>query len=119
MTLGRRNPLTWLGIALVVAIGTMVVFGTVAMSTYGGYYGMMGNGSWAWGLVMMAVPAVVLVLILLAVLGGLEPQGLKGSSIAPTSDPLEILDARYALGELSREEFLRAREDLGSGRTNS
>lgn len=109
----RVKPLSWLAIALVVAIGLMALLGAVAMTTYGGYYGMMG-GSWGWGLVMMAVPGVLLVIILVAALGGLQ-----GTPSASTMPPLTILDERYARGELSREEYLRARDDLGSGRAHS
>ncbi len=118
MAIRKSDPLTWLGIALAVAIGTMVVLGAWAMATYGGYYGMMGNGSWAWGLVMMAVPGIFLVLILVVVLGDLAKRTTDSAPV-PISDPIAILDARYARGELSREEFLKAREDLRTGRTSS
>lgn len=118
MAIRKTDPLTWLGIALVVAIGTMVVLGAWGMTAYSGYYGMMGNGSWVWGLVMMAVPGIFLVLILVVVLGDLA-KGTSASAPVPASDPIAILDARYARGELSREEFLRAREDLRTGRTSS
>lgn len=115
----RTNPLTWLAVALVVAIGLMVVFGTLAMTTYGGYYGMMGGGSWAWGLVMMAVPGTVLVMILLAAIAGLGQSPSAPAYPVSAPNPLDILAERYARGELSHEEYLRARDDLGSGRANS
>ena len=112
------KPLTWLAIALVVAIGLMIVFGTWAMSTYGGYYGMMGGGAWGWGFVMMAVPGIVLVLILLAALGGLpEPAASPAFAPAP-ANPLDVLEQRYARGELSREDYLKIREDLTHGPTH-
>ena len=41
--------------------------------------------------------------------GPRRPEGAGGSRTA-----LDILDERYARGELSREEYLQAREDLGA-----
>ncbi|MEK6987756.1 MAG: SHOCT domain-containing protein [Candidatus Thermoplasmatota archaeon] len=118
----KMTPLAWLGIALVVAIGLMVAFGTLSVTTYGGYYGMMGSGAWGWGLLMMAVPGVILFLVLWAALGGLD-----GRAPAPAypayspfpGNPLEILDNRYARGELSREEYQRMRDDLTRGPAHS
>ncbi len=105
-----RNPLVWLGAALVVAIALMAVLGVVSFASYGGGYGMMGNGAELWGLVMMAVPAGILIAILVMVVGGLrEPAGARPGS------PLEVLELRYARGELGREEYLRARDDLARG----
>lgn len=113
-----RNALTWLAAALVVAIVLMAVLGAVTMGTYGAAYGMMG-GSWGWAVVMMAVPGVLLIVILLAALGGLrEPAaGPAYGSMHPR--PLEILEQRYARGELSREDYLRIRDDLARGSSQS
>jgi putative membrane protein len=119
MTNPRTGPLTWLAVALIVAIGLMIMFGTLTMTTYGGYYGMMGGGAWGWGFVMMAVPGVVLVLILLAALRGLGEPPMAAGGPAAAASPLGILDERYARGEVSREEYLRARGDLGQGRAHS
>ena len=114
MTNPRTGPLTWLAVALIVAIGLMIVVGTLTMTTYGGYYGMMGSAAWGWGFVMMAVPGVVLVLILLAAL-----RGLREPPKAAAASPLDMLDERYARGEVTREDYLRARGDLGQGRAHS
>ncbi len=111
----KTNALPWLGIALVVAIGLMVVLGVLSFSSYGGTYGMMGSGSWGWAMIMMGIPAVVLIIILLAAIGGLrEPAAYPGYAPLP-QHPLEILEQRYARGELTREDYLRIREDLGHG----
>lgn len=118
MTNRSMTPLRWLGLALVVAIGLMVVFGTLAMTTYGGYYGMMGSTAWPWGLLMMGVPGVFLVLLLLAALGGLEGRS-AAPTLEPSAEPLEILDQRYARGELSRDDYLRIRDDLRRRPNNS
>ena len=119
MTNQRMSPLAWLGVALVVAIALMVLFGVLSFSTYGGYYGMMGSGAWGWGVVMMAVPAVILIVILLAALGGLREPVAYPVYLPPSTNPLEMLEQRYARGELNREDYLKIREDLTRGPTHS
>ena len=118
----RMSPLAWLGAALIVAIALMVIFGVLSFSAYGGYYGMMGSGGGGWGVLMMAVPAVILIMILLAALGGLRepvtPVSYPGYA-PPPSNPLEVLEHRYARGELSRDDYLRIREDLTRGPTHA
>ena len=109
----RLSPLTWLGIALVVAIALMAIVGALAFWTWGGSYGsgygMMGDGSWGWPVLMMGIPAVILIIILVVVLVGIrEPVTIQ----APTMPAPETLNVRYARNEISREEFLRIRSDL-------
>jgi len=109
------NPLAWLGVALVVAILLMALFGVLNMSAYGGYYGMMGGGSWWWAIVMMGVPGFLLVLILLGAVGAMGDRRTEAAFVgrpAPPLGPLEVLDQRYARGELGRDEYLRIRGDL-------
>lgn len=118
MEFARKNPLTWLAIALVLAIVIMAVFGVLSMNNYGGYYGMMGTGAWGWGVLMMAVPGVLLIIILLAALGGLGERPMPvpyAAYPAPSPTALGVLEARYARGEISREDYLRMREDLTRG----
>jgi len=118
----KMSPLGWLGVALILAIGLMVAFGTLNMATYGGYYGMMGSGAWGWGLLMMAVPGAILILELWAALGGLGERAYPAAySTYPPAEgrPLEILDSRYARGELSREEYQRMRDDLNQSHAQS
>ncbi len=119
MTNTNSNPLPWLGIALVIAIGLMAVLGVLSFSTYGGSYGMMGGGSWGWAALMMGVPAVILIIILLAALGGLREPMPSAGYAPPPANPLEILEHRYARGEVSREDYLRIREDLRGGPNKS
>lgn len=115
MTDRKWSPLLWLGVALVVAIALMVILGAMNFSTYGGYYGMMGSGSWGWVMLMMGVPAVVLIVILLVALGGLREPILYPPYPPARSQPLDILEQRYARGELTREDYLRIRDDLSRG----
>lgn len=115
----KMSPLAWLGIALVVAIALMVILGVLSFSTYGGYYGMMGSGSWGWAALMMGIPAVILIVILLAALGGLREPAAYPAYAPPTLNPLDILEQRYARGELTREDYLKIRDDLSRGPSHS
>ena len=78
---------------------------------------MMGNmGAWGWmifGPIMMIViiaVAVVMVVLLLRWLGGLGHGGALHSP--PGKTPLDILQERFAKGEIDREEFEARRRVL-------
>ena len=102
----------------------VLAFLAVIMSPYGGgYYGMMGGG-WGWGIAMIAmmlVPLVVLVLLVLVFAAALSPRETPLAYVPATTAPipagsaLEILDARYARGEISQDEYLRIKSDLTVG----
>ncbi len=111
----KTGPLAWLAIALVVAIALMAVLGVLSFSSYGGYYGMMGSESWGWAMLMMGVPAVVLIVILAVALSGMQEPAVDPNYVPPASNPLDILEQRYARGELTREDYLRIRDDLLRG----
>jgi len=112
----QRSSVLWLVFALVLAVGLMAVF-AAAFMPYGSSYGMMGVG-WGWGAVMMIVPAVFLILVLLAALGAFTPsRGSVPAYLPSPSAALETLNTRYAQGEISREEYTRMRADL-EGRTH-
>lgn len=73
---------------------------------------MMGwgwSGAWGWWgvLTMLAMWAIPLGLIFLGIWAVAPRFGAGGRSSA-----LEIAEARYARGEISREEFQRIKEDL-------
>lgn len=103
------NPIVWLGLALVVAVGLMALFAALFVPYGSGYgYGMMGWGM-GWGAILMIVPALFLVLILWAALAASAP---TPAYVVPVPGPLEDLNARYARGEISREEYLQIRTDF-------
>ena len=104
------NRLWWRVLTIVLVVGLMALIAAVA-SPWGTGYGMMG---WGWGVLMMVVPLALLVLILLVTLG-VAPRTTAPVYLPPVSPPssaTEILDARSARGEISREEYLRPRADL-------
>jgi uncharacterized membrane protein len=75
------------------------------------------------GLILMAANALFWVVILVgagfllyAALRGWSPGpgAAPAGSTAAREDPLTLLAARYARGEIGREEFLQMRQDLSS-----
>ncbi len=126
MESNRSNPWLWAMPLILLVVGA-VALATVVTPYDTGYgmmgvgYGMMGPG-WGWGIVMMLVPLAVLVLLVLLIVEALTPRhGTLGyftpaPPSMPASSALEILNARYARGEISRDEYLRIRGDL-DGRT--
>ncbi|MEE9236827.1 MAG: SHOCT domain-containing protein [Thermoplasmata archaeon] len=95
--------LLWLLVALVLAFVVLGVVMSFGMGWMGP--GMMGIG-FGWMGFFMAIPAIVLVLILLAVLGTFD------RTYPPRSAPLETLELRLARGEISLEEYKGLREEL-------
>lgn len=67
-----------------------------------------GNGWSGWGIAM----AVLMGLLLVAIVGALAAWGPWKRT--PTQTPLEILQARYARGEIDEQEFERLRQTLGN-----
>lgn len=102
----QSNPVVWLVLAIVLAIGLMAVFAAL-FTPFGTGTGMMGSGM-GWGALFMVVPAFVLILILLAALGTFSPS----RAYHATGSALENLNVRYARGEISRDEYVRVRADL-------
>ncbi len=104
----------WVVIAIVLGIGAITLI-AAATAPSNGYYGMMGNGAWGWGILMLGVPALILILlvVLLAVLGAYrEPTVFHPAYALQSVNALDALELRYARGELSRDDYLRIRGDL-------
>lgn len=63
------------------------------------HYGM------GWGMILVwLVPIVLFALVVL--------YGIRGRNGNPERTALDILDARYARGEIERDEYLKRRADL-------
>jgi putative membrane protein len=81
-------------------------------------YGMMGWGNYGWiGMIVnLIITVAVIVGIVWLVIWLVRRTGSNGlanmgSSVAPQS-PHEILQARYARGDITREQYLEILEDL-------
>jgi len=101
-------------LAIVLIVGVMMLLAAFAAPSGSGW-GMMGGGM-GWGALFMVVPAGLLILILLAVSGAFAPRTAYPPYVPPPSSASDALNARYARGEISRDEYFRIKADL-EGRT--
>ncbi|HEX9906960.1 MAG TPA: SHOCT domain-containing protein [Thermoplasmata archaeon] len=114
MTDRKTSVFVWLLVGLV---ASTVLIGIAAASSYSptsGDYGMMGG--WGVGMAFMVVPAIILILVLIIVIGGLEERPVHNTYpvyVPPQPSPLDIIDQRYARGEIGRDEYSRMRAEFG------
>jgi putative membrane protein len=86
---------------------------------YGGYGpGMMGGWGgygWGYGLIHTAVSVAVIVAVVLLVIWAVR--SLAGSEghgpHVRRSTGLDVLEERYARGEINRDEYLQKKKDIG------
>lgn len=79
---------------------------------------MWGWGGWLWGVIMLVFWLLVLTGIALLIVWAVRQFGHGGptSTGGGTSRALEILQERYARGEITREQYEQMRRDiLGQG----
>lgn len=69
----------------------------------GGWGSGMGLGMWVFW---------ILVIVIIVVLVRMLVPGSSSSSAKPDKNPMDILKARYARGEIDEEEFQRRRREL-------
>ncbi len=81
------------------------------MGYYGNWNGMMGWGGL--GFVFMLFFWGVVIFAFFVFIKWLNEQSRGGDRVGKTA--VEILEERYAKGEIDREEFLRAKKDLKNG----
>jgi len=116
MTNRKTSTLLWLVIALVISVAAMAIIGALTFSGTDNNYGMMGGGDWGWGMAFMAVPAIILILIIVVAVGGVDERPAYNTYpayVPPQPSPLDILNQRYARGEIGQEEYDRIRTKLG------
>lgn len=79
------------------------------MMRYGEYgYGTMGYG---WGLIMMIGVLVIVVLVIFALSRYLQNSGSTSQNNS-SSKAIEILDERYARGEITDEEYKKKKAEM-------
>ena len=82
---------------------------------YGPQWGMMGGYGYGYGLLHMVVWVVVLVAIIAGVIWLVRSLAGNGGSAArlQRSAGLDVLEERYARGEINRDEYLQKKKDIG------
>jgi len=105
-------------IIVVVAVAVLVLLPVLWMPMMGGM-GMMGPGmmgGWGgsvspwWGVLSLVFGVLVIAGVGLLVVWGVRQLGSEAGSPEPRA--LEILKARYARGELNRDQYEQMRRDL-------
>ncbi|MDD1771160.1 MAG: SHOCT domain-containing protein [Methanomassiliicoccales archaeon] len=114
-------------IALLLLIPIFVISVVIVIAATGGF----GTGYWGpWtmmnhGWIFMLIPLTFLVILfVILILAAIHPTDWghyhwghwRWDEYARGSDAETILEERYARGEISRDDFVRMREDLRSGR---
>ncbi len=102
-------------IAALVSIPTLLFLGLSSGGVMGG--GSAMGGGWVGVVGTLVVVAVAGLALLLLRPGAVQPvipppDAFLAPPPAPGSEAMQILDARYARGELTRDEYLAMREDL-------
>ena len=82
------------------------------MNYYG--YNMMGG----WGIFMMIILVILIVIIVYAVMKLVQGGSNAGTTSNGRDEALEILNQRYAKGELSDEEYQQKKKLLNDYRGN-
>jgi putative membrane protein len=114
MTDKKTSALVLLVAGLVISVVLIGIAGASGFSQTDGDYGMMGG--WGVGMAFMVVPVIILVLILIIVIVGLDESPIHNTYpvyVPPQPSPLDIIDQRYARGEIGRDEYSRMRAEFG------
>ena len=116
---GTRN----LAIGLLVALAVIVLLPLFIGGTMmGGMMGRWGDGMWSWGgwgmglgaIFMLVFWGIIIAAIVLVVRWMAQPSGGAHPPTTKEESALEILQKRYARGEINKEEYEQKRRDLTS-----
>lgn len=80
------------------------------MGYYENWNGMMGWGGFGWFFMILFWGLIITALFLF--IKWLNEQNRGGNKLGNGKTANEILEERYAKGEIGREEFLKAKKDL-------
>jgi putative membrane protein len=105
----KEKDLIWLVVVFVVLIVILPVLMMWGMWGGGFMHGMMGYGGYGWWF-MPLIPLAFLVLLVLGVYYLLK----EYTRPRHEERALEILKERYAKGEITREEYMKLKEELES-----
>ncbi len=119
MSIPSRSREAWVAIVLIIAavalLPTVLFLGLSSGGMMGG--GSAMGGGWIGVVGTFVVVGVAGLALLLLRPGAVQPviappEGVLAPPPASGSEAMQILDARYARGELTRDEYLAMREDL-------
>ena len=117
--MGSKDPTIWFwGVLALGLVFSVFVLIARLLPPSSDHLGMMGGEAWGWGILMMATGALILIAVLVAVLNVLRvtvPPSAYAAYVPPSANALDVLDQRYARGEVRREDYLRIRGDLTRG----
>jgi putative membrane protein len=102
----------------VLAVLLILAFGGLVIPAWGRAdgWGMMGPSMWGgWGMMgMMIVGPILAILVVGLLVAGIAWAVQAGSRGAPGGEtPLEILQRRYASGEITKDQFEEMRRAVG------
>jgi putative membrane protein len=106
----RNVPINVLVVMLLAVIGFAAIAGIFGFGFVGGWGigGMMG-----FGMLFMSLPVILIILLVVALANrGGRPIYRSSCCRGDDADAIDVLEMRYARGEISREEYLRMMEDL-------
>ncbi len=83
-----------------------------------GFYNMMdwGHMNW-WGFPFLGLWFVGFIIVIISIVVYLITHSEKSEEIEIMPDAQKILDERYAKGEMTRKEYIQAKEDLNNFKT--
>jgi putative membrane protein len=82
---------------------------------YGPHWGMMGGWGYGWGAAHMIIWVVILIAIIVGIVWLVRSLTANdGRSLPRRSAGLDVLEERYARGEINRDEYLQKKRDLTS-----
>ena len=116
-----RDAVPWIMLAVAAVLGVLVLIAVLSIGMMGGSGPMIGGRMMdAWGPGLGVLSLVMMVVWLLLVMGAvllvawLVRQLATGLGTGGRSRALEILQERYARGEITREEFEQMRRDIAA-----
>ncbi|MBI1201921.1 MAG: SHOCT domain-containing protein [Rhodopseudomonas sp.] len=77
---------------------------------YGPQWGMM-DGYGGFGMIFWVIVLIAIVALIVWLVRSPAPSGMH--HLPPRSSGLDVLEERYARGEINREEYLQKKKDIG------
>ena len=82
---------------------------------YGSHWGMMGGWGYGWGVAHMIIWVVIVIAIIVGIVWLVRSLSAKDDRVLPRRRAgLDVLEERYARGEINRDEYLEKKRDLNS-----